>query len=308
MMNSEISKTVSVKSLFLLGKQPLQKKLYAFIVTAMMFSVSANAQIVYRDIAPDLTYTITNSRIDTFNLDLNGDHTTDFLIRVARQIYGRPTKEAPITNHVSITPQESNAFITTTLNTVKKLVPGDTISSSQAWHYTTYQYLKEWYVEPGVFPSPLITNTGEWDNAVDSYVGFQLINGGQTYYGWVRMDVSVSDSSASMTIKDYAYNTIPNQPILAGQTTVTGIIENSFATSINLFPNPAKDHLTIALGGSNQNVGVTITNISGKIIYTLTTNETNKIEVNTNEFAEGIYIVQIQAADFIGTKKLVVEK
>ena len=33
-----------------------------------------------------------------------------------------------------------------------------------------------------------------------------------------------------------------------------------------------------------------------------------KIEVNTKDFAAGIYVVQIQSADFIGTKKLIVEK
>ena len=294
-------------------KQQLQKKFYVFIITAIMFSVNANAQIVYTDIVPDTTCIITNWGTQTYNLDLNGDSTTDFLIEVARHRIGRPYPEAPITSHVSITPQGSNAFITTTLNTVTKLVLGDTTSSSQAWHSTTYQYLKEWYEDPGVFPTPLITNTGDWDSAVDNYVGLQLINGGQIYYGWVRMDVDVSTSFASMTIKDYAYNSIPNQPILAGQTIATGITENSFAASINLFPNPATDKLTIALGSNNRKVEVTIADITGKIIYSTTASDPDsyreqKIEVNTKDFAAGVYVVQIQTADFIATKKLVIAK
>ena len=77
---------------------------------------------------------------------------------------------------------------------------------------------------------------------------------------------------------------------------------------INLFPNPALNHLTIILGSSNKKVEVTIADITGNIIYTKTEYETNKIQVNTNEFSEGVYIVQIQAAGFIGTKKLVIEK
>ncbi len=36
-------------------KKQLQKKLSSFIVTAMMFSVSANAQIIYTDVIPDIT-------------------------------------------------------------------------------------------------------------------------------------------------------------------------------------------------------------------------------------------------------------
>ena len=107
---------------------------------------------------------------------------------------------------------------------------------------------------------------------------------------------------------DYAYNSIPNQPILAGQTTATGVNENSFASSINLFPNPASNQFTIALPNAIEKVEVTIADITGKIIYTTLTTDTQNVEVNTADFAEGIYVVQIQSADFIGTKKLVVEK
>ena len=298
-------------------KKQLLKKFYAclpigmtFIVTAMLFSVSANAQIVYTDVNPDSSYAC-NGPVGTpcnhtYNLDLNGDSTTDFLIDVSRHTIGPPYKEAPYTTYVSITPQGSNAFITTTLNTVKKLVLGDTISSSRAWHQTTYQYLKEWYVDGG--DSAIITNTGEWDSIVDGYIGLQLINGSQTYYGWVRMDVSVSDSYASMTIKDYAYNSIPDQPILAGETIATGVIENSFASSINLFPNPATNRFTIALPSVKEKVEITITDITGKIIYTTIEGGTQKIEVNTNDFAEGVYLVKVQAGDFSATKKLVIQK
>ena len=184
-------------------KKQLLKKLYSIIVTAMMFSASANAQIVYTDILPDSTYTFTNSGTKTYNLDLNGDNTTDFLIKVARL-----NTRSGSSSYVSITPQGSNAFITTTLSTVKKLVPGATIGSSQAWHDTTVQFLKLYTVSSF---TGITTNSGEWNNAVDGYVGLQLINGGQTYYGWVRMDVTVSIGSASMTIKDYAYNSIPDR-------------------------------------------------------------------------------------------------
>ena len=292
-------------------KKQLLKKLYAclpvgmaFIITAMILSVSANAQIVYHDIVPDTTITALYATY-TYNLDLNGDGTTDFLIKAARPRGRYP--ESPITSYTSITPQGSNTFISTTLNTVKKLAFGDTISSNQAWHNTTFQYLKQWYQQFSI--PPVTTNTGDWDNVVDGYVGLQLINGGQTYYGWVRMDVSVSTSFASMTIKDYAYNSIPNQPIFAGETTIaTGIIENSFASSINLFPNPAENHLTITLGSNNKKVEVSVADITGKIIYSTTASETQLVEVNTKDFVEGIYFVQIQAADFIATKKLVVEK
>jgi len=56
-----------------------------------------------------------------------------------------------------------------------------------------------------------------WPNSVDRYLGLKLIVGANTYYGWARMQV-VFGTQPTCIIKDYAYNTIPNQPILAGET------------------------------------------------------------------------------------------
>lgn len=292
-------------------KQQLQKNLYAFIVTAIMFSASANAQIIYTDLNPDSTmycHVQFASVTKSYNLDLNNDANNDFILTGYHWTSGLGGQSI---GSASITPQANNAFVTSTLNTVKKLVIGDTISSSQAWHDTTFQYLKQWEYQYGI--PPIITDIGEWDSVVNGYTGLQLIQAGQTYYGWVRMDVTVSFSSASMTIKDYAYNSTPNQSILAGQTTTTGINDHSFATSVNLFPNPATNHLTIALGSNSKRVEVTIADITGKIIYSNTAGDLDgyreqKVEVNTKDLAEGIYVVQIQTADFQETRKLIVAK
>ncbi|MBK7304487.1 MAG: hypothetical protein IPI90_14885 [Saprospiraceae bacterium] len=58
-------------------KKQLLKKLSGFIVTVLMLSVSANAQIVYTDVNPDTTIA---NRI--YYLDLNNDGTTDDSIRL----------------------------------------------------------------------------------------------------------------------------------------------------------------------------------------------------------------------------------
>ena len=64
-------------------KRQLQKKFYAFIFTAMMFSASANAQIVYTDLNPDSTM-YCNAPVNpcnkNYNLDLNNDANNDFII------------------------------------------------------------------------------------------------------------------------------------------------------------------------------------------------------------------------------------
>jgi len=72
-----------------------------------------------------------------------------------------------------------------------------------------------------------------------------------------------------------------------------------------VFPNPVSTSLTIALG-DNKKATVTITDISGKISFIGTFKETKKIEISTEHFLAGTYVVQITGADFIITKKIIV--
>ena len=58
---------------------------------------------------------------------------------------------------------------------------------------------------------------------------------------------------------------------------------------------------------------VTIADITGKVIYKTSvfapdSYREQKIEVSTKDFTAGVYLLQIQTADFIGTEKLVIQK
>ena len=269
-------------------KQQLQKKLFAFIVTAMIFSISANAQIVYTDANPDTSIANSGPYYGFYYLDLNNDGTSDDSI--SYRVSGRGAIGACGTRRVSISVLNGNAVAGSTYPLAMNL--NDTISSALAC--TT------------------IDTFGNWTNSIDNYLGLKLIVGTNTYFGWLRMQVNVTTNgnTASGIIKDYAYNSTPNQFILAGDTGTepTRIIETIASSSINLYPNPATDKLTIALESNNRKIEVTIADITGKIIYSTIASETQKIEVNTKNFAEGIYIVQIQTGEFIETKIIIVEK
>jgi len=102
---------------------------------------------------------------------------------------------------------------------------------------------------------------------------------------------------------DYATIKYSQQPASVGIETISAEI-----SLLQLFPNPATNQLTIAFGSNNKKIKVTIADITGKIIYFITATDTQKIEVNTKDFAAGIYVVKIQAEDSIATKKLIVEK
>ena len=277
-------------------KKQLLKKLSAFIVTAMMFSTSVNAQIVYTDVNPDTTIAGL-----TYYLDLNNDGTIDDSIS---RFSSRASHGICHESRVSISALDGNAVASSTYPLAMNLY--DTISSGLTW--SASGNLRE-VRSAGDVGCPSDTS-GNWTNSIDHYLGLKLIVGTDTYYGWGRMQITVFPFTTSCIIKDYAYNSTPNQFILAGDTGLgtTGIFENIASLSINLFPNPSTNQLTIALRSNNRKVEVTIADITGKIIYSTTASETQKIEVNTKDFAKGIYVVQIQTGEFIGTKKFVVEK
>ncbi len=294
-------------------KNQLLKKLSAFIITAMLFSVSAVAQIVYTDIIPDKTL---NS--GSYNIDLNNDGLNDFTFTAWWTFLGCGGNCYIRLDTTRIKPTGLSWVSDYTNGQAAKLNSGDSINaSSPLWTNFQPQLL---YNNRGDCSLPLgyctpaqafvlphyLPSFGIWHSVVDKYLALKIQVTGNIYYGWARLDAG--GDGLDIKIKDYAYNSIPNQPILAGQTTATGIIENSFATSIRLFPNPATNHLTISMGSNNKKVEVAIAYITGKIIYPTTSTNSENIEVNTEDFATGVYLVRIQSADFIATKKLFIEK
>jgi hypothetical protein len=61
---------------------------------------------------------------------------------------------------------------------------------------------------------------GPFANVTDEYLGVRFLINGQTHYGWVRVSITASVAHVSGSISGYAYNTVPNQIIIAGEGTV----------------------------------------------------------------------------------------
>ena len=78
--------------------------------------------------------------------------------------------------------------------------------------------------------------------------------------------------------------------------------------NVPVYPNPSTNFFTIALENKHSEVDVTITDISGKIIYKTNVTGIQKLEINTSDFAEGVYLVRLHAPDFVETKKVVIAR
>ncbi|MBL0340046.1 MAG: hypothetical protein IPP71_03500 [Bacteroidetes bacterium] len=129
----------------------LLKNLSTFIVTAMLFSTTANAQVVYTDVIPDSTMNcIGNGGIPctkNYNLDLNNDTNNDFILtafRVAPLQIGLDKY-----SNVTASPLNGNAVKDTLVNSINVSIPlqfntviDSNLLLNQSWQTSGSQSLK----------------------------------------------------------------------------------------------------------------------------------------------------------------------
>lgn len=61
------------------------------------------------------------------------------------------------------------------------------------------------------------TEKGAWDKLQNRFLGVRFVIEGTIHYGWIRMTVGSSGRPLWATITGYAYETVPDQSIKAGQ-------------------------------------------------------------------------------------------
>ena len=60
---------------------------------------------------------------------------------------------------------------------------------------------------------------GSWINVNNRYLGVRFYIKGKVHYGWARLNVQVQlPLTVTATLTGYAYETVPNKPIVAGKT------------------------------------------------------------------------------------------
>jgi len=85
------------------------------------------------------------------------------------------------------------------------------------------------------------------------------------------------------------------------------ITNNTFGQDFSVYPNPSFGLSKIQLGENYNTVFVRVFDVLGKQIATQEYNNTNEVELNTQKFTTGIYIVKVQSGAKEATIKLVVK-
>jgi hypothetical protein len=191
-------------------------------------TTTGSSKIVYTDVNPDSLILKMNPA--SFNLDLNNDGINDFEFNSTKGTCddGLIAPEVPYV-YLSVAPASggntimtNSASITNGLNLASVLDSSTAIAPDSLWA-STPQFLLYGASTSGYIRCMVVH--GYWLNVSDKYLGLKFIKGNNTYYGWARLSSSYSVTPApyrhltigQLILKDYAYNSIPNQPILAGQ-------------------------------------------------------------------------------------------
>ena len=82
----------------------------------------------------------------------------------------------------------------------------------------------------------------------------------------------------------------------------------SGAIKAMIYPNPAKDKATLSLSGLTANAKIIVSDLQGRIIQTEDLQAgTETYELNTSNYASGVYYIRILCGNNINTQKLIIE-
>ena len=96
--------------------------------------------------------------------------------------------------------------------------------------------------------------------------------------------------------------------VLSDPYSYVGIESNDLDNTFIIYPNPAKDKITIINNGNlSVKTQISIFNVTGQQVLSEIYNNQNQIEINVNSFSEGIYLLKIQTNDGMVIKKLVIQ-
>jgi len=189
--------------------QSFESKLAAYAVASGAFVAAADqaeAGIIYsgvQDIAVGNQKTVDLNVNDTGPLS---DMVVDFKLRQTNVISGLFQ-----TLTLSVIPQGSNEVVLDVGGFAAALNTGDLISSADTLGGGT-KVMASYKFKL----STLQSSSGPWRGVDDKFLGLYFdIPGDGSHFGWARLNMT-ANKSATATLVDWAYETIPDTPIIAG--------------------------------------------------------------------------------------------
>jgi hypothetical protein len=223
---------------------PFQQQLtsYALAATAAGVSILALASPSEGKIVYKQAHRVIGDGA-SFNLDLAGDGTVDLTIVNQHHHHCTTDGFCSSTQFLNAKMAGANQVVYNVYGAVA-MKPGMQIGAKNVWRGG----LQNMAVMLGSFGTSGVG--GSWVNVKNRYLGVKFDIKGQTHFGWVRLNVQVQiPQIITATLTGYAYETVANQAITAGQTKGTENTNIEQPDAALTTPSPAPATLAaLALG------------------------------------------------------------
>ena len=183
------------------------------ILTSLLGLLSATATwgqgIIHVSPQPQPYYSLTSPGTLDESIDINGDGMADFTLLFGSKLYG-------FGSAVLISSNGNLSVAADFRPLAANMAMGDWVGSSLAspYEWTRGQTRITGYTGliDGLFSAPIGNFSGP-----GGYIGFDLVQNGQNYYGWMHITSPTNDAFNYGVITEWAYSTVPNAPIMVGQ-------------------------------------------------------------------------------------------
>jgi hypothetical protein len=250
------------------------KKLYT-LTLLIGIVLQSNAQVIYTDI-PDA---IIAGPSTTYDLDLDNGGQPDFTFWALGSFANGYT-------HIqSGSAGPSSGILESATAEVQNVPFGNSIgSSSSTWNPVTTDMVFVFFVGAAMTTDFLAPNE-------IGYVGCRFTIGANLHYGWVR--VRASNTTCELTIFDYAYESTPGVPIMAGDNGLATAINENNETFITVY---SSEKNIVVKNTSNQSLDLKVTNLSGQVVKSYSVHG-SEAKINVEDLVPNIYIVSIVSND-----------
>jgi hypothetical protein len=200
---------------------------------AGMFALAqpAHAKIIYtpahRPIGPN----------QTISLDLNHDGIKDFSFRDTYSTNGNSGGGA-----LNLVPAKSANQVWVKGGYAAALAAGVRIGPARLFAPDSKPMARVFFTPSS---TPNTRFYGPWQSATNRYLGLRFLIGGKTHFGWARLTVKAQVRGVVATLTGYAYETIPNTPIIAGKT--KGSDDSGIGESHAALAAPNSDPVTLGM-------------------------------------------------------------
>jgi hypothetical protein len=206
----------------------LEKNLFAYATAATAglaaFAMPAEAEIIYTPSNTPMVINGSNHGLGLTQLDLNNDGTPDFAFGLSSTIrFTSIGYTSRFKFFLRVAPDQAGnqAVQGQQAGTAAAIAAGRKIGPQQKFGANGYLVHQVYNISS----KSKDVSSGSWSKVEFAYVGLKIMIDGQVHYGWARIKFPYPYGYNYPSIYGYAYESIPNQPIIAGQT--SGIYEAS---------------------------------------------------------------------------------